>query len=43
MKDNIIKLITIYLEKRDSLTDVEKGIILNTLRLYNIQLENENN
>jgi len=31
-----------YLDQRESLTDVERGIILKTLQIVNIELEKDN-
>lgn len=39
--DSLIELLNIYLNNRDQYSEEEKSIILNTLRLINIQLENE--
>ncbi len=39
MQKDIVYLLTKYLEQRDKLTEEEKRIILNTLRMVNISLE----
>lgn len=39
MKEDIVKLLTVYLENRDSLSEDEKRIILRSLEMVNICLE----
>ena len=41
MQDKIIELLTIYLVKRDSLSEKERQIILKTLEMHNIQTEKD--
>ena len=39
---DIVHLLTVYLEHRDTLSEEERSIILNTLKILNIQLEKDN-
>ena len=41
MQQEIIHLLTMYLEQRDKLSEEERRIILNTLRMININFEEE--
>ena len=42
MHEELIKLEIYYLQNKDNLNELERRIIMNTIQLCNIKLENEN-